>query len=291
MKPCRLTISIIVLVFLSCKNHTPGTTAGDTTKIVAKDTTSNGNRSGYPTKYVEHARLELKDEVFTLTSRFAVVDGKVDEANHYGASSNYFVYIDKKAGKADTLEADLLDLGGCTACKYILRDMTDSFQLNSPVVQVVTPAEDINYTNSFIGCRNGKIVLLFSIDDTQEEGIELHREGSKLCGNIASRDEVVENLEHDYPVEIDTKTFKVTNIRPVKQYIGWKTTATESFRAHRVIGGQVDSSLVEVKAGAQVTVDTLYRTLGKVRLHMADSVIVEIKAETARKKLGHLIAG
>ena len=43
--------------------------------------------------------------------------------------------------------------------------------------------------------------------------------------------------------------------------------------------------------GAEVTVDTLYRALGKIRLHTADSVIVEIKVETATKKLGHNIAG
>jgi len=65
---------------------------------------------------------------------------------------------------------------------------------------------------------------------------------------VSSRDEVVDNLEHDYPVEIDMKTFQVTYIRPVKQYIGWNTRATESFRAHRVIAGRVDSSLVAVKA-------------------------------------------
>jgi hypothetical protein len=291
MNPYRLTIPIIILFFFSCKDHAPGTTAGDTTRMAAKDTTSNGNGSGYPTKYIEHARLEMKDQVITLTSRFAVVNGKVDEATRYDVSSNYFVCIDKKTGKADTLEADLPNLGGCTACKYIIRDLTDSFQSKTLVVQVVTPAEDIYYTNSFVGCRNGKLQTYFSIEDTREEGIELHREGSKLCGNIAGRDEVVDNLEHDYPVEIDPKTFKVTEITPVKQYIGWETKATESFRAHRIIDGQADSSLVTVKEGAEVTVDTLYRALGKVRLHVADSVIVEIKVETARKKLGHNIAG
>ena len=291
MMPCRLTISIIVLLFFSCKNRTPVTTAGDPTKIVAKDTAGDGDQVGYSTKYVEHARLELKDQVITLTSRFAVVDGKVDEQCHHYASSNYFVYVDKKTGKADTLEAGLENLDGCIACKYIIRDMTDSFQFKSLVVQVVTAAEDIYYTNSFVGYQDGKFQKLFSIEDTREEGIELHRAGSKLRDNISGRDEVVDNLEHDYPVEIDTKTFEVKNIQPEKQYIGWETTATESFRAHRVIGGQVDSSLVAVKAGAEVMVDTLYRALGKVRLRVADSVVVEVRVETATKKLGHNNAG
>lgn len=288
MKPCRLPIAFIVLVFFSCNNQPTGPTPA---KIAGKDTTSAGDDSNLPTKYVEHARLELKDQVITLTTRYAVVDGKVDEKTQFAPSSSYFIYINKKTGKTDTLEADQLDLIGCETCKYILRDMTDSFQSKALVVQVVTPALDIYYSNSFIGCRDGKFQQFFSIDDTREEGIELHREGSKLIGNTSGRDEVVDNLEHDYPVEIDPKTFKVTNIRPVKQYIGWETKATESFRAHRIIGGQVDSSLVTVNADTEVTVDTLYRESGKVRLHMADSVIVEIKVETARKKLGHNNAG
>ena len=290
MMPYRLTLSIVVLLFFSCKNRPPVTTVRDTTKIVAKDTAGDDG-AGYPTKYVEHARLELKDQIITLTSRFAVVDGKVDEENHYYPSTNYFVCVNKKTGKADTLEAGLDNLGGCMFCKYIIRDMTDSFQLKPLVVQVVTQAEDIYYTNSFVGYQDGKFKELFSIDDTREEGVKLHREGSKLSGYISGRDEVVDNLEDDYPVEIDTKTFEVTNIQPGKQYIGRETTATESFRAHRVIGGRVDSSLVAVKAGAKVQVDTLYRTLGKVRLHVTDSVIVEVRTETATKKLGHNSAG
>ena len=291
MTHSRLIISIIVLLFFSCRNPTPTavTPARDTTKNVAKDTA--GSDEGYPTKYVEHARLDLRDQVITLTSRFAVVDGKVDEEDHYTASSNYFVHVNKKTGKADTLEAGLDNLGGCMVCDYIIRDMTDSFQFRSLIVQVVTQAEDIYYTNSFVGYQDGKFRTLFSIDDTREEGVKLHRAGSKLVGYISGRDEVVENVEDDYPVEIDTKTFKVTNVQPAKQYIGWPTTATESFRAHRVIGGQLDSSLVAVKAGAEVTVDTLYRTLGKVRLRVADSVIVEVRTETAKKKLGHNAAG
>jgi putative lipoic acid-binding regulatory protein len=291
MKTCRLTIPIIVLVFFSCKNHAPGTTAADTTKIAAKDTASAGDESGYPTKYIEHARLELRDQIVTLTSRFAVVNGNVDEKNQYNASSNYFIYVNKKTGKADTLEAGLENLGGCTGCKYILRDMTDSFQSKTLIVQVVTPATDIYYTNSFVGYLDGKFQKLFSIEDDQEDGIELHREGSTLTDIICGRDEVVDNLEHDYPIKIDTKTFQITYIRPEKQHIGWNTRATESFRAHRVIAGKVDGTLVTVKAGEEVTVDTLYRALRKVRLHVADSVIVEVKMETARKKLAHNIAG
>ena len=85
----------------------------------------------------------------------------------------------------------------------------------------------------------------------------------------------MENLEFDYPVYVDVNTFKETEDQPDKQYIGWPTHATESFRAHRVIDGVVDTALVAVKAGAKVEV----------------GVMVEVKAETAKNKLGHNSAG
>lgn len=116
----RLNFYILVIILFSCKNRAPVTTIRDTTKIVAKDTVSGSDESDYPQKYIEHARLEGKDQVITLTSRYAVVDGKVDEECHYAASHNYFVHIDKKTGKADTVEAGLDNLGGCIGgCQFI----------------------------------------------------------------------------------------------------------------------------------------------------------------------------
>ncbi len=292
MKPYPLTFLIAFLPFFSCRNRTPITTTRDSTRIVAKDTAGGRDDQGYPTKYVEHTRLDLKNDAISLSSRFAVVDGKVDEEDQHTISTNYFVHINKKTGKADTLEAGLDNLGGCSACNFKIRDVTDSFQFPFLVAQIVTPGEDIYYINSFVGYQNGEFKKLFTIEmDTREEGIDLHRVGSKLTGLMAGRDEVVENLEWDYPVTVDTKTFEVTNGKPDKQFIGWPTMATESFRAHRVINGKTDSALVAVKMGDKVEVDTLYRTLGKVRLLLADSVKVEVKMETAEKKLGHNGAG
>src|SRR5882757_2917670 len=208
MKPYRLAIPIVILLFFSCKNRTAVTTAvttvRDTTKIVAKDTTravaSGVDALGYQTKYIEHARLDGKDHIITLTSRFAVVDGKVDEEDHFEASTNYFVYVNKKTGKADTIEAGLDNLGGCIDCQFLIRDMTDSFRFTTLVVQIVTPAEDIYKSNSFVGWRDGKFQKFFSLEDTREEGVVLHRDGSKLRGYTSGRDEVVENLEYDYLV-------------------------------------------------------------------------------------------
>jgi hypothetical protein len=253
----RLTIAIVILLLSSCNSRGPVNTAGihDTESITVKDTVADTTRddAGYPTKFVEYARLDLPDQAVTLTTRD-------------------------------------LSISACELCKYIIRDMTDSFHLKPLIIQVVAPAEDIYYTNTFLGYKDREFGELFSFDDTEEEGTELHRVGSKLIGSISGRDDVVENLE-EYPIEIDTKTFELRHITPDMQYIGWDSRANQSFRAHRVIDERVDSSLVAVKEGVEVIVDTLYRKLGKVRVRVRDSVELEIKAETAREKLQHNTAG
>jgi hypothetical protein len=155
---------------------------------------------------------------------------------------------------------------------------------------VVAPAEDIYFRNAFLGFSDGQFGELFSFDDTEEEGTELHRVGSKLTGSISGRDDVVENLE-DYPIEVDTKTSEIRHNTPDVQYIGWDSRANQSFRAHHVVDGQVAPSLVAVKEGEEVQVDTLYRKLGKARVRVRDLVELEIKVETAREKLQHNVAG
>jgi hypothetical protein len=284
---------IVILLLASCKGRSPVNTARihDTGSATIKDTVADttGGDTGYPTKFVENARLDLPDQVVILTTQYAVVNGVVDVARQHDASTSYFIHIDKKTRKSDTLKNDL-DISDCDVCKYIIRDMTDSFHLKPLIIQVVVPAEDIYYTNTFLGYKDGEFGELFSFDDTEEEGTPLHRVGSKLVGSISGRDDVVENLE-EYPIEIDTKTFGVKNITPDVQYIGWDSRANQSFLAHRVIDGRVDTSLVAVKEGEEVKVDTLYRKRGKVRVRVRDSVELEIKAETAREKLQHNSAG
>lgn len=78
---------------------------------------------------------------------------------------------------------------------------------------------------------------------------------------------------------------------PDVQYIGYDGQVLQPIRAHRVVDGRADTSLVAIPAGAKIHVDTLYRALGKVRLRLQDATEVEIKVETAKTKLDHVIAG
>ena len=292
----RSTISVLLLIFFSCRNGHPVSAVRDTAKIAAKDiagdtTAVDDELEGYPVKRVEQGRLELPDYVITLVTRYAIVNGIVDTEAHSVPPESCFICLNKKTGKADTIETSVEEDPTCVGCQYPLKDMTDSFQIKPFIVQFASPGEDIYTDYAFIGYQDGKFKQLFGISDIREGGIKLHREGSKLVGFVSGRDEVVENVEEDYLLEVDTKTFEVTQSSPDKQNIDYTTTVTEPFRAHRVIDGRVDGSLVAVKKGAKVNIDTIYRTSGKVRLHVSDSVIVEVKIETAKEKLDHNHAG
>lgn len=287
-------LPIPLLLLFSCHQRPAVTTHRDTTATVASDTLQTAKdiaTESYPVTYMEDARLERPGEVITMISKVAVVNGVPDSTGQHSALYSYFVHLDKRTGKADTIESGLSEPDGCIHC-FAFRDRTDSFGLQPLVVQIITPAEDDVYENTFVGYQDGRFKVLFSIGaDWRDKGIELHRQGTKLVGETSGRDELIEGVEQNYPVIVDTKTFEVSNPIPDAQYIGYETTVSEAFRAHRVIAGRIDSSLLAVKTGTKVTLDTFYHSLGQVRLRLPDSAIVVIKAETAKKKLQHNNAG
>jgi hypothetical protein len=200
---------------------------------------------------------------------------------------NYLTVTKKSSKTTDTTEAEVDEYhSNCFHC-VILRDLTDSFQIRQLFIQVVTPGEDLTL-NSFFGYRGGQLRELFTLSDTEGGGIIFKKTGdSSLSGVTYGVDEVVGEVGHNYPVRVDLKNFSVSHPLPDKQYIGFKTAATEDFRAYTVPNSRMDSVLVNVGRGDSLTVDTLYRAAKRVGLLIGDSIRVDIKLETARKKLWH----
>jgi hypothetical protein len=161
----RLSIVLVILLLSSCKGRGPANRARilDTESITLIDTVAETSRddAGYPTKFVENARLDLPDQRILLATQYAVVKGVVDSECQHDASTSYFIHLDKKSRKADTLKNDL-SISACDGCKYIIRDMTDSFHIKPLIVQVVASAEDIYFTNTFLGFSEGQFGELFS---------------------------------------------------------------------------------------------------------------------------------
>lgn len=173
-----------------------------------------------------------------------------------------------------------------------ITDLTNTLHFQPLLARLLVQGYDIYYQNIFVGYKKGKLQVLFKVRDDSDSGINFHRvDSNTLTAFNSGRDEVVGNLEESYPVSVDLRTMRVAESLPEKQYIGFHTQARELIKAHRLINGVVDSTLIDIKEGEEVMVDTLYRDRHKVRLILRDSIPVEVQIETAKKKLGHNAAG
>jgi hypothetical protein len=195
--------------------------------------------------------------------------------------NDYLFFTDKKNNKTDSLEV-AVDF----ANPSILLDLTDSFHLPWPVFQVITRDEEGRYDNQFMKYSSGRLREPFQMKSLDSTGVHLQKKDEKtLSGTMVHVDEVVHWYENGYPFTIDLDSFDLTRIDPDIHYIGFHTFATQSFKAHMVINGQVDEQLMDVAAGDSVIIDTLYRKLQKVRIRVANSVQLEIKVETVKNKI------
>jgi hypothetical protein len=283
-----LLSSICFLSYSACKNQDAHARSQDTLSSLSKNGTA-GEMDDLPGKpyYIQRGQLELPAYSISLVSLYLFPSGSLQHDSSFYFKAN-FVTVNHKADKiTDSLRLSIADLSNCPACMANLRNLTDTLQVQPLFIQLVTPGLDL-YDNTYIGYRNGKLQELFSLGDTQEEGVDLQKtDESTLSGFTFGIDEIVGAVEHNYPVSINLKTFEVSHPLPEKQYVGFRTAAIENFRASRVIKGRVDSLLFNIKTGDSVTIDTFYRARQKVRLLVGDSVTVEIKLETAKKKVWH----
>ncbi len=276
---------------LSCKNQRADDhsvhAVNRVSPVVRKDTAGLLNPGDVQPCFIVREHLDLPAYSISLVSHYMIPVGSPSHDSNFYFKANYVAVTRKSDKITDSLKVDIDDLSNCRACLVILRNLTDIVQIQPLFIQLVTPGTDLT-RNTYIGYRGGKLKEFFYIEDTRDSGVDLRKtDESTLYGFAFGVDEVIGAVGHNYPVSIDLKTFKVSHPLPDKQYLGFKTDVLESFRAYRIIKGQTDSLLISVKAGDSVTVDTLYRARQKVRILVADSVIVEVKLETAQKKIRH----
>jgi hypothetical protein len=279
------------LYCLSCRNQAAHDRAIDTLRsTMQKDTAGLSNAMPGKPCFIVRGHLDLPAYSVVIISQYLLPVGSsgYDSSNYLKA--NYMVVTRKSDKITDSLKMEVGDLSDCPNCSVIVRDLTDTLQMQSLFIQLVTQGMDLT-TSTYFGYRGGKLMEFFRLDDTQDNGVDLERtDQSTLYGHIFGVDEVIGAVEHNFPVSIDLRTFKVSHPLPDKQYIGSKTDAIENFGAYRIINGHADDLLASVRVGDSVTVHTFYRARQKVRLVIADSSIVEVKLETARKKLRRLPA-
>ena len=288
MRPI-LFILFLLPGFISCKDQGSRVRPADSTlvkpaeQIASTAAADEGPKKAY---YLTTAHLELSSYSIACLSKFMLPLGKLQHDTAYYYTGRYCIAIhDKSAKTSDTIELKSIDQNGCPTCPLDLTDITDKSGIRPVFLRVVIAGEDL-YTSSFIGYRNGRLEELFRLGDTEESGVTLIRaDSTTLRGFIWGIDEIVHTVQHNYPVVIDLNTYAVSHPLPDTQYIGFRTAATENFRAFKVVNGQTDSALFDVKKGDSLIIDTFYRARGKVRLLTDHSERVEIKLETGQKRL------
>jgi hypothetical protein len=279
-------IGCIALFILSCKNRDASEQAKDTIKPLQQmDSSRVSNLSPGKLCFVVRAYVEAPAFSISFISKYKFpLDSLLPDSGIYFVGN--YVTVTKKSNKTtDTIEVEGDENHSpCFHC-VILRDLTDSLHIYPLFIQVVTPGEDLSL-NSFFGYRGRRLQELFALGDTEGDGVLLKKTGdSGLSGFTYGVDEVVGGVGHNYPVSVDLKNFKVRHPLPAIQYIGFRTAATEDFRAYTVPNARMDSVLYNVGRGDSLTIDTFYRAAKRVGLLIGDSIRVEIKLETARKKL------
>ncbi|HEV3327241.1 MAG TPA: hypothetical protein VG052_16615 [Puia sp.] len=282
------SFGFFALLLLSCKDQGAQVRTKDAISSLHQTYTS-GVSSTKPGKscFIVRKHLEKPSYSIFFISRYDLPrDTLVYDSSHY-FTGNYITVTRSPGNATDTAKVeDEEDHSGCFTCAdIILADLTDSFHIRPVFIQLVTAGEDLTL-NSFIGYRRGRLEELFTLGDTEEEGVVLKKtDDSSLSGMTYGIDEVVGLIGHNYPVRVDLRTFTVSHPLPSLQYIGFRTAATEDFKAYRIMNGQAGNMLISVRQGDSLTIDTFYRARQRVGLLVGDSVKVEIKLETARKKL------
>jgi hypothetical protein len=292
MRPARLTIVLIFLALISCKDRKPGNLPPDSTgRAATQDTVVRKIKpdTGGPTHTTFITRMHLVKPEYSISylSKYLLPSGRMEHDSEFYFKGNYMAVALKSSNDADTIriDADYEDYSPCLACHIDLRDLTDSLGVRPIFVELVASGEDI-YTNSFIGYRSGKLRVLFDLGDMEGNGVELHASGdSTLFGFGFGVNRLTNRPANDYPFKFDLKTYTLSHPLPEKEYIGFKTAALTGFKAYRVEGGVLSETLFPIHVGDSVVIDTFYRTRGKVGLLVGGSIRLEIKLETALQKL------
>jgi len=233
--------------------------------------------------YEEKGRLDLKDYFISIQAGYYSSDSLTYSNSSY-PQRNLLIVRNKANDRSDTIKMETSDdLEGVT-----IKDLSDSLHFSSLFLQTEWTGDSDAPCSEFAGYWNDTLRSFFTLAFVES----LRRTDEwTLSGFTGGRDELVGDFQHDYPVTISLKNFDVSDEQiPVAQYIGYRTITLEPIKGYKMIN-QKDSISYTIKKGSKVIVDTLYRTAGRVRLIISDSIIFNTKFDEAKGKLQENTAG
>ena len=283
----RGILCCLVLFLISCqtkKDSSPALSVRDSSGNSSSE--SNGSDmkplSNFD-KYEEKGRLDSKEYLITIQVGSYFSDSVIYSNSLY-PQRNLLIIHNKANNTSDTIKLETSDyLDDVT-----IKDLSDSLHFKSLFLQIEWAGDSDVPWSEFAGYLNDTLKSFFTMAFV--ESLQRKDEWT-LSGFMTGRDELVGNFQHDYPVTISLKDFVVADEqRPLVQYIGYETIATEPIKGYKMISKN-DSLPYIIKTGKKVFVDSLYRTAGRVRLIISDSIIVHTKFDEAKGKLQENTAG
>ena len=282
----------LLLFSISCKGKKDNSQA-NASALPVDDSTKNASNDNAATemeemlfnfdKYEEKGRLDLKNYFISIQAGYYSSDS-LTYSNSLYPQRNLLIVRNKANNKSDTIKMETSDyLDDVT-----IKDLSDSLHFKSLFLQTEWTGDSDAPLSEFAGYWNDTLRSFFTL-----AFVESLRRTDKwtLSGFTGGRDELVGNFQHDYPVTISLKNFSVSDEQePMVQYIGYPTITLEPIKGYKMIN-QKDSISYTIKKGSKVLVDTLYRTAGRVRLIISDSIIFYTKFDEAKGKLQENTAG
>ena len=280
----------LLFFFISCRGKQD---SSQTTGLPAKDSTTNQseNSGGKEMKemlfkfdkYEEKGGIDLKNYLITIETGHYFSDS-LSYPNSSYPQRNLLIVRNKGNNEADTIKMETSD----DLEDVMIKDLSDSLHFKSLFLQIEWTGDSDVPWSEFAGYWHDTLRSLFTI--TYVRSLQ-RTDAWTLSGFTSNRDELVSDFQHDYRVTISLKDFSVSeDQKPPVQYIGYTTITTEPVKGYKMIGRK-DSVPYTIKKGTKVFVDSIYRTSGKVRMIISDSIIFHTKFDDAKGRLRENTAG
>ncbi len=177
----------------------------------------------------------------------------------------------------------------CTGGSEIIIDnVTSSLGFRNPVFEITTPDCSDWFISEFISFKKDTLQKLFEISDTGPARL-IRSDNNTLTGIVKDRDEVVADFQ-DYPITVSLNNYSVTQTKPSRQKIDFKTEALEDIHGFQTDDRALTDPYI-IKKGTRLIVDSIFRDTHQVRLKLNDSLYIICPFSETKGKLQGNAAG
>lgn len=266
-------ILITLTTLIACRNTPTSTTTKQDKVLPPVDSSITANQA--KDFFVERGRYENGQFEVVAYSHF-ITPEKLSYDSSYYFRENMLSVNDKSTNKIYKIQiADPCSDNN----KIIINNVTESLRFKNPLLEIITPDCSDWYISEFILFKKDTLQKLFDISDMKPAKL-IKINDFTLTGTVTDRDEIVADFQ-DYPITVSLTDYSVTQTKPARQKIDFKTEALEEI--HGFHAGSTSSYII--KKGTKLIVDSIFRDTHQVRLKLNDTLYVICPISEVKEKL------